>query len=81
LSTGSSAEGTEPGDLRQRHAPPVAGGQRQVAEARERGPLAVDGAGDHVDGTQVLAHLGDRDAAQQRLQLVGGVLRRQPDQP
>ena len=60
---------------------PVAGGQGEVGEPGGVEPLGAGAARDHIDGADVLAHLRDRHAGQQELQLLRGFGGRQADQP
>jgi hypothetical protein len=61
-------------DLVERHALAARADQGEGAEPRRIQPIAAAAAGDHLDGADVLAHLGDGRAGQQELQLLGGVM-------
>ena len=68
-------------DLTDRHGRPVARGDSHILEPVERGALARNGAGDDVDPLLSNPERGDGRPADQRLQRLSDVLRRQAQSP
>ena len=67
-------------DLAERNEAAILAGQGQVAELGGIEPFGTGAPRHDLDGSDVFTHLRDRRAGEQELQLLGDVLRRQPDQ-
>ena len=68
-------------DLAQRHELAVAAVEAEIGEPGGIEAVRSPASRNHVHGADILAHLSDRNAAKQELELLGSIARIEPDQP